>query len=80
MFVVLATIAALLVCALAGFSAWSATINLRLGKYVTRYGIVISRREEPIIFWFYILLGFAPLTLCLFIGLGIAYLFFEPTS
>jgi hypothetical protein len=45
MVVVLAALAALLVCALAVFSAWSATIALGLGKFTNRNGIEISRRE-----------------------------------
>jgi hypothetical protein len=50
MVVALAASAALVVCVLAGFTAWSATIALRLGKFTNRNGIEISRRENPIIF------------------------------
>jgi len=75
MVVVLAALAALFVCALAGFSAWSATIALRLGKFINRNGIEISRREDPIIFWLSVVLGFVPLAACLFIGLWTAYQF-----
>jgi hypothetical protein len=75
MVVVLAALAALLVCSLAGFAAWSATIAIRLGKFTNRGGIEISRREEPNIFRLYIVLGFVPLALCLLIGLWTAYQF-----
>jgi hypothetical protein len=75
MVVVLAALAALLVCSLAGFAAWSATIAIRLGKFTNRGGIEISRREDPSIFWLYILVGFFPLAACLFIGLWAAYQF-----
>jgi hypothetical protein len=79
MVVALAALAALVVCALAGFSAWSATIGLRLGKFTNRNGIEISRREDPIIFWLSILLGFVPLAACLFIGLWVAYQSMSPS-
>jgi hypothetical protein len=79
MVIVLAAIAALLVCSLAGFSAWSATLALRLGKFTNRNGIEISRREDPIISWLYILQGFVPLALCLFIGLWVAYQLLSPS-
>ena len=79
MVVALAALAALLVCSLASFSAWSATIAVRLGKFTNRNGIQIRRREDPIIFWLYILMGFVPLTLCLLIGLWTAYQFLLPS-
>jgi hypothetical protein len=79
MVVVLAALAALFVSVLAGFGAWSATIAIRLGKFTNRDGIEISRREDPGIFWFYILLGFVPLTLCLLVGLWSAYQFLIPS-
>ena len=75
MVVVLAGLAALFVCVLAGFSARSATRALRLGKFTNRDGIEISRREDPRIFWFYIVLGFVPLALCLLVGVWSAYQF-----
>jgi hypothetical protein len=79
MVVVLAALAALFVCALAGFAAWSTTKALRLGKLTNRNGIEISRGEDPIIFWLSIFLGFFPLATCLFIGLWVAYQFLSPT-
>jgi hypothetical protein len=79
MAVVLVPLAALFVCGLAGFTAWSATIALRLGKFTNRNGIEISRRENPIIFWLSILLGFVPLAACLFIGLWVAHQFLSPS-
>jgi hypothetical protein len=79
MVVVLVALAALLVCALAGFSAWSATIAIRLGKFTNRDNIEISRREDPGIFWFYILLGFVPLAACLFVGLWAAFQLLIPS-
>lgn len=78
MAVVLVILAALFVCALAGLSARNVIVAQRLGKFTNRDGIEISRREDPIIFWLYILMGFAPLAICIFIGLGIAYLLFDP--
>jgi hypothetical protein len=69
MVVVLVALAALLVCTLAGFTAWSAAIAVRLGKFTNRDSIEISRCEDPIIFWLYILMGFVPLAACLFVGL-----------
>jgi hypothetical protein len=77
--VVLVALAALLVCALAGFSAWNASIAIRLGRFTNRGGIEISRREDPGIFWFYIVLGFVPLALCLLIGLWTAYQLLIPS-
>jgi len=79
MVVVLAVLAALFVCALAGFSAWSAIIAIRLGKFTNRDGIEISRREDVLIFWFYISIGFFPLAACLFIGLWVTYQFLSPS-
>ncbi len=79
MFVALAAVAALFVCALAGFTAWSATVAMRLGKFTNRDGVEINRREDPIIFWFYMLLGFIPLSACLIIGLWIAYQLLSPS-
>jgi hypothetical protein len=79
MVVVLAALAALFICSLAGFSAWSATLAIRLGKFTNRDGIEISRREDPGIFWFYIVLGFVPLAGCLFVGLWAAYLLLIPS-
>ena len=80
MVVALAALAALLVCSLAGFSAWSATIAVRLGKFTNRNGIQIRRREDPIIFWLYISMGFFPLAVCLFVGLWAAYQFLIPSQ
>jgi hypothetical protein len=79
MAVVLAALAALFVCALAGFTAWTATIALRLGKFTNRNGIEIGRREDPILFWLSILLGFVPLAACLLIGLWGSYQFLSPS-
>ena len=73
MVVVLAALAALFVCALAGFAAWSAIVAVRLDKFTNRNGIEIRRREDPGIFWLYILMGFVPLAACFFIGVWIAY-------
>ena len=78
MVVSLAALAALVACALSGFSAWSATIGLRLGKFTNRNGIEISRREDPIIFWLTISLAFVPLAACLSIGLWISYQLLNP--
>jgi hypothetical protein len=75
MVVVLAALVSLFVCAVVGVAAWSATVALRLGKFTNRNGIEISRREDPIIFWLSIFLGFAPLAACLYIGLWAAYQF-----
>lgn len=77
--VVLAAVVAVCVCALAGFAAWSAIIALRLGKFTNRNGIEISRREDRIIFWLSILLGFFPLPACLVIGLWVAYQLLSPS-
>jgi len=79
MVVALVALAALFVCALAGFTARRATIALRLGKLTNRNGIEISRREDPIIFWLYIFLGFIPLAACLLIGLWAVYQFLSPS-
>jgi hypothetical protein len=79
MVIVLAVLAALFVCSLAGFSAWCATIAIRLAKFSNGDGIEISRREDPSIFWFYIVLGFVPLALCLLVGLWSAYQFLTPS-
>ena len=79
MVVALAVLAAMIVCALAVFTAWTATIALRLGKLTNRNGIEISRREDPIIFWLSILLGFFPLAACLLVGLWGAYQFLRPS-
>ena len=57
----------------------SPTIALTLGKFINRNGIEISRGEDPIIFWLSILLGFAPLAACLFIGLWFAYQYLSPS-
>jgi hypothetical protein len=78
--VVLAAVVALIVCAVVGVAAWSATIALRLGKFTNRNGIEISRREDPIIFWLSIFLGLAPLAACLYIGMWVAYQFLSPKS
>ncbi len=74
MVVVLALIA-LIVCVVAGVSARNVAIALRLGKFTNRNGIEINRREDPIIFWLSILLGFFPLAVCLFVGWWAAYQF-----
>jgi hypothetical protein len=79
MVVVLVALAALLVCALAGFTAWSATVAIRLGKFTNRGGIEISRREDPVIFWLYISMGFIPLAACIFVGLWAAYQLLIPS-
>jgi hypothetical protein len=55
--VVLAAVGALFVCALAGLAARNATVAIRLGKFTNRNGIEISRREDPVIFLLYILMG-----------------------
>jgi hypothetical protein len=75
MVVALTALAALFVCVLAGFTAWSATLALRIGRFTNRNGIEISRRENPVAFWLYIPLGFVPLAACLFIGLWVGYQF-----
>jgi hypothetical protein len=79
MVVVLAAFAALLVCALAGFAAWRATIAIRLGKFTNRNGIEICRGEDPAIFWLYIFMGFAPLAVCLFVGFWAVYQLLMPS-
>lgn len=79
MVVVLAALVALFVCAMVGIAARSATIALRLGRFTNRNGIEISRREDPIIFWLSILLGFVPLAACLYIGVWVAYQFVSPS-
>jgi hypothetical protein len=66
---------AMIVCFAAGFSVWSVTIAVRLGKFTNRDGVEITRHEDPIIFWFYMLLGVLPLALCLCIGGWVAYQF-----
>jgi ABC-type spermidine/putrescine transport system permease subunit I len=77
--VVVLALFALFVCAVAGVSAWSVTVALRLGKFTNRNGIEINRREDPRIFWLSILLGFFPLALCLCIALWVAYQFRSPS-
>lgn len=79
MVVVLVALAALLVCALAGFTAWSATVAIRLGKFTNRGGIEISRREDPVIFWLYISMGFVPPVACILVGLWAAYQLLIPS-
>ena len=79
MILALAALAALVVCALACFTAWSATIALRLGKFTDRNGIEIGRREDPFISWLSIFLGFFPLAACLFMGLWVVHQFLSPT-
>ena len=59
MVVALSAFAALFVCVLAGFSAWSATLAVRLGKFSNRDGIEISRRENSIFFGSTSWLGFS---------------------
>jgi hypothetical protein len=68
MAVVVFALAALFVCALAGFTAWSAMIALRLGKFTNRNGIEVSRRENPI----------GSLAAILFLGLWISYQLVRP--
>jgi hypothetical protein len=78
MAVVVFALAALFVCALAGFTAWSAMIALRLGKFTNRNGIEVSRRENPIVYWLAISLAFGSLAAILFIGLWISYQLVRP--
>jgi hypothetical protein len=71
--VILTVVVALIVCAVVGVAAWSATTALRLGKFTNRNGFEINRREDPIFFWLSIFLGLAPLAACLCIGMWVAY-------
>lgn len=66
---------ALFVCVVAGVSARSVTVALRVGKFTNRNGIEIDRREDPIVFWLSIVMGFFPLAACVCIGLWVAYQF-----
>lgn len=64
---------AIFVFGLACLSLRNIAIAIRLGRFTNRNGIEINRREDTVLFWFYMLMGVFPLAICLCVGGWVAY-------